>query len=144
MGPAGDNPAAGPIETLQTWNNEGVVRYLGPAEDIRPRMIRCSVYALPSWYHEGIPRTNMEALAMGKPVVTTDMPGCRETVVVGENGFPIPPGDEDALVDATKAILGDPSLAQETGAVSREPAVKKFRVEAVNRAFLDALSRTAH
>ena len=77
---------------------------------------------------------------MGKPVVMTDLPGCRETVVAGENGFPIPAGDEDALVDAMKAFLHDPSLAQTMGAVSRELAVKKFRVEAVNKAFLDALS----
>jgi len=71
------------------------------------------------------------------------MPGCRETVVAGENGFLIPPRDEGALVEAMEAFLRDPSLAQRMGAVSRELAVKKFRVEAVNKAFLDALSRTA-
>lgn len=143
MGPLDNNPAAIPLETLQAWNNEGAVQYLGPAEDIRPQMARCSVYVLPSWYREGIPRTNLEALAMGKPVVTTDMPGCRETVVPRENGFLIPAGDENALVDAMEEFLRDPSLSQRMGAASRELAVKKFRVEAVNRAFLDALSRNA-
>jgi glycosyltransferase involved in cell wall biosynthesis len=143
IGPVDDNPAAIPLETLQAWNDEGVVQYLGPVEDIRPQMARCSVYVLPSWYREGIPRTNMEALAMGKPVVTTDMPGCRETVVAGENGFLIATRDEDALVEAMEAFLRDPLLAQRMGAVSRELAVKKFRVEAVNKAFLDALSKTA-
>lgn len=143
MGPLDDNPAAIPHETLQAWNDEGVVQYLGPAADIRPQMARCSVYVLPSWYREGIPRTNLEALAMGKPVVTTDMPGCRETVVADKNGFLIQAGDEDALVDAMEAFLCDQSLTQRMGAASRELAVKKFRVEAVNRAFLDALSRNA-
>lgn len=139
LGPLDDNPNAIPAETLQEWNDEGATDYVGPADDIRPYLAQCSVYVLPSRYREGIPRTNLEALAMGKPIITTDMPGCRETVVPNCNGFMIAPGNLDALVSAMEAFLSNPSLAAEMGEESRKLALRKFRVEAVNKFFLDAI-----
>lgn len=140
LGPLDDNPKAIPEDKLREWDAEGAVRYLGPADDIRPYLARCSVYVLPSRYREGIPRTNLEALAMGKPIITTDMPGCRETVVPLRNGFMITPGDTDALVTAMDAFLMDRALAGRMGAESRKLALEKFRVEAVNRSFLEAIA----
>lgn len=140
LGPVDDNPAAIPLATLQAWDAEGVINYLGSVDDIRPEMAKCSVYVLPSRYREGIPRTNLEALAMGKPVVTTDMPGCRETVMPGINGFLIPPGDEEALERAMESFILDPSLAARMGRESRAMALKKFRVEIVNGTIIEALA----
>jgi len=139
VGPLDDNPAAIPAEILERWNSEGVIEYVGATHDVRSYLARCSVYVLPSFYREGIPRTNLEALAMGKPVVTTDMPGCRETVVDGENGILIPPRNEDALVEAMETFLKDPAIAIKMGAVSRKLAVDRFRSQTVHRLIIEAV-----
>lgn len=139
LGPLDDNPAAIPAEILERWNNEGAIEYAGGTDDVRSYLARCLVYVLPSFYREGIPRTNLEALAMGKPVITTDMPGCRETVLNGENGILIPPRNEDALVEAMESFLKDPAIAIEMGAVSRKLAVDSFRSEIVHRTIIDVI-----
>lgn len=139
VGPLDDNPKAIPEAKLREWQKEGIVDYVGSVDDVRPYLQRCSVYVLPSRYREGIPRTNLEALAMAKPVITTDMPGCRETVVAGSNGFIVEAGDLDALTKAMEEFLLDSCLATRMGKESRKLALQKFRVEAVNRYFLNAL-----
>lgn len=143
LGPLDDNPNAIPAKTLEKWNLEGAAEYLGPADDIRPYLAKCSVYVLPSQYREGIPRTSLESISMGKPIITTDMPGCRETVIPGVNGFMIPPGDLDALVNAMEMFLSNPSLAAEMGVESRKLALRNFRVEVVNKLFLDAIENAS-
>ena len=139
LGPLDDNPAAIPTEILERWNSEGAIEYVGAKDDVRSYLARCSVYVLPSFYREGIPRTNLEALAMGKPIITTDMPGCRETVLDGKNGILIPPRNEDALVEAMERFLTDPSIAIEMEAVSRKLAVERFRSDIVHRTIIDVI-----
>lgn len=139
LGPQDEIPNSIPADVLRGWDEEGCVCYLGPVDDIRPYLRRCSVYVLPSYYREGIPRTNLEALAMGKPIISTDMPGCRETVRDGVNGFLIPPRDEDALVRSMEKFLKDRKLAPRMGYPSRQLALDRFRLDIVNRAFIDAL-----
>ena len=90
---------------------------------------------LPS-YREGTPRTVLEAMAMGRAIITTDVPGCRETVVDGHNGYLVPPRDSKALSEAMGRFLDDPSLALEMGRRSREMAVEKYDVEKVNEVIL--------
>ena len=143
LGPCDDNPTSIPLKTLQKWDSEGDIRYLGSTTDIRPHMARCFVYVLPSHYREGIPRTNLEALAMGKALITTDMPGCRETVIPCVNGFLIPPRDEDALAEAMERFLKNPELAQSMGEASRKLALEHFRIEIVNRVLIDTLETPA-
>lgn len=84
------SPDAVPMAEVLTWQNDGVIQYLGEATDVRPLLAACHVY-VPS-HHEGMPRSVLEALATGRPILTTDVPGCRETVVVGET-----PGDKVAV-----------------------------------------------
>ena len=91
------NPAAVRPSALEPYLESGVVEYLGVEKDVRPALGSCDVFVLPSYYPEGTPRTVLEALAMGKPVITTDAPGCRETVVDGDNGYLIPIRDVTAL-----------------------------------------------
>lgn len=142
LGPVDDNPAAIPLETLKAWHARGAVEYLGSTDDVRPFLARCAVYVLPSYYREGIPRTNLEALAMGKPIITTAMPGCRETVEPNINGFLIPPRDEAALVEAMETFLKKPYLCREMGLRSRDMALRIFKKEEVDRKICAVLEGT--
>ncbi|HEV3106761.1 MAG TPA: glycosyltransferase family 4 protein [Trinickia sp.] len=87
LGPVGvDNPSAITLEDVQSWKSEGVIEYLGEAHDVRPCIANADCVVLPS-YREGVPRTLMEASAMGRPIVATDVPGCREVVADGVTGL---------------------------------------------------------
>lgn len=120
---------------LNKWVESGVIEYLGQLDDVRPAIVQTCVYVLPS-YREGTPRTVLEAMAMGRPVITTDAPGCRETVVDGENGFLVPTKDSDALASAMKRFVENPELVITMGQRSREIAVEKYDVHKVNRAIM--------
>ena len=93
--------------------------------------------AFPSWYREGLPKSVIEAEAIGRPVVTTDSVGCRDTVVDGHNGFMIPIKDSEALAAALKKLIDDPQLRQTMGKNAREFAVSKFDIEEVVKVHLD-------
>ena len=111
------------------------VENLGRLDDVRPAIAACSVYVLPS-YREGMPRSVLEAMAMGRAILTTDAPGCRETVVEGGNGLLVPPADAESLYRAMKRFVDEPALCASMGAASRLVAERKFDVRAVNRALL--------
>jgi glycosyltransferase involved in cell wall biosynthesis len=116
---------------------EGGVEYLGKMDDVRPAIADASVYVLPS-YREGTPRSVLEAMAMGRPIVTTDAPGCRETVVDGENGFLVPPREAAPLEAAMEKFILDRALIPAMGAKSRLLAECKYDVRAVNAALFEA------
>ena len=107
------------------------IDFKGRLEDVRTTIAECSVYVMPS-YREGTPRSVLEAMAMGRAIVTTDAPGCRETVRDGENGFLVPPRDADALYDAMMRFVRQPQLAAAMGPASRRLAEEKFDVRRVN------------
>lgn len=115
----------------------GGVEDLGQLADVRPAIAQASVYVLPS-YREGTPRTVLEAMAMGRAVITTDAPGCRNTVVDGENGLLVPVGDSDGLHAAMRRFVEEPGLAQRMGEASLRIAREKFDVDKVNAAILEA------
>jgi glycosyltransferase involved in cell wall biosynthesis len=115
----------------------GGVDWLGKMDDVRPAIADCNVYVLPS-YREGTPRSVLEAMAMGRAVVTTDAPGCRETVVEGVNGFLVPSRDSAALEKAMERFIDAPELAAQMGARSREIVELKYDVRTVNAALLEA------
>ena len=98
VGPEDPSPDGIPMEEVREWEASGLVEYLGATSDVRPFIADCHVFVLPS-YHEGMPRTVLEAMAMGRPILTTDVPGCRETVIPGENGYLVPRGDAIALAE---------------------------------------------
>lgn len=137
VGPLDTNPSGITQADLDAWQAEGVVEYLGSTTDVRPALAACHVFVLPS-YGEGVPRTVLEALATGRAVVTTDAPGCRETVVPGRNGLLIPTKDPAALAAAMRLFIDDPSLAQRMGEASLELARQKYDVRLVNRQMLEA------
>ena len=125
-------------DELLAWGQEGAIDYLGPLQDIRPALADCAVYVLPSYYREGTPRSVLEAMAMGRPIITTDMPGCRETVDDGVNGFLVPPRDPPALAAAMARFADSPDLIASMGAASAR-AEARYDVHGVNRTILDAL-----
>jgi glycosyltransferase involved in cell wall biosynthesis len=130
-----ENPDAIREQELNDWVSEGVVEYLGRLSDVRPAIADCTVYVLPS-YREGTPRTVLEAMAMGRPIITTDAPGCRETTVEGENGFLVPVKDVDKLAEVMLRFVHQPELASRMGARSRHIAEEKYDVNKVNAVML--------
>jgi glycosyltransferase involved in cell wall biosynthesis len=96
------------------------------------------VYVLPS-YREGLPLTVMEAMSMGRPVVTTDAPGCRETVVDGDNGFLVPVGDAAALARAMERFILEPEMIAKMGNRGREIAEEKYDVHKVNAVIMKTM-----
>ena len=122
-----------PLATLQPFLDEGSVSYAGEQEDVRPWLARCSVFVLPS-YREGTPKANLEAMASGRAVITTDAPGCRETVRDGENGFLVPVRSVDAICEKMEWFLAHPREAAAMGLKGREMAEQIFDVRKVNAA----------
>jgi glycosyltransferase involved in cell wall biosynthesis len=128
-------PDAVSPEEAESWS--GAVDFLGKLEDVRPAIAQARVYVLPS-YREGTPRSTLEALAMGRPVVTTDAVGCRETVNEGVNGFRVPVRDVNSLAEAMERFILEPELADTMGRESRLLAERRFDVHSVNAGILEA------
>lgn len=120
------------------WHAAGSVIWHGHLEDVRGEIAKSHVYVLPS-YREGTPRTVLEAMAMGRPIITTDAPGCRQTVVSGHNGFLVPVRHPEALAEAMERFLVDPSLIPSMGARARQMCENIFDVHLVNSTMLSAI-----
>ena len=123
---------------VQRWHDAGDIVWHGALNDVRPSIAAAHVYVLPS-YREGTPRTVLEAMSMGRAIVTTDAPGCRETVQDGENGFLVPTQDVASLADAMRRFLNTPELMTTMGASARKVAVEKYDVRKVNDAMILAM-----
>lgn len=130
-----DNPDAIGQHELDDWVRAGTIELLGRLSDVRPAIAESSVYVLPS-YREGTPRTVLEAMAMGRPVITTDAPGCRETVVDGDNGFLVPVKAVEELASVMVRFIENPELAGKMGLRSRLVAEAKYDVNQVNEFML--------
>ncbi len=133
-----ENPDAIAQSELDAWVASGCIEFIGRLADVRPAIVSSAVYVLPS-YREGTPRTVLEAMAMGRPIITTDTPGCRETVAEGDNGFLVPVRSVDGLVAAMQRFLDDPTLAARMGARSRQIAEEKYDVHKVNEMMLSEM-----
>lgn len=134
-----DNPTGISKEELAQWSSEGVIELLPETRDVRPYLEAATVFTLPSYYREGLPRTILEALSAGRPVVTTDLPGCRDAIEHGTNGLLVPPRDPQALADAILEILDDPEKLAAMSSAAREIAERKYDVRRVNAALIDVM-----
>ncbi|VVT22523.1 Glycosyl transferase [Sphingomonas sp. EC-HK361] len=134
--PETENPTGYSAEEIAGWQADGLITLLPETRDVRPHIATAHIFVLPSFYREGLPRTILEALSMGRPVVTTDMPGCREPIREGENGFLVPPKDAAALAEAMARFIDQPALVTRMGAAARETAIAIYDVERVNRQLL--------
>ena len=136
VGSIDENPSSISKKELQDKIDSGHINYYGQLKDVRPAIAESSVYVLPS-YREGTPRTVLEAMAMGRPIITTNAPGCRETVIEGENGYLVPIKCVDSLVDAILNFIENPKLVDEMGINSRKIAEQKYDVKKVNKQLLN-------
>lgn len=124
------------------WAKAGDVIWHGSQTDVRPFLADCHIFVLPSAYREGTPRTILEAMATGRPIITTDAPGCRETVTDGVNGYLIPTRSVDALTAAMQRFVTTPGLTDEMAARSLEVAREKYDADKVAAVMLDAMGVT--
>ncbi|WP_353227318.1 glycosyltransferase family 4 protein [Pseudomonas qingdaonensis] len=134
-----DNPDAINKAELDAWIEEGTLSYLGRMTDVRPAIAGSSVYVLPS-YREGTPRTVLEAMAMGRPVITTNAPGCRETVQDGLNGYLVAVKSVDELAAAMFNFVNNPERVDSMGQAARDLAVEKYDVRKVNEIMLQEMN----
>lgn len=126
---------------VDSWEHDGTLRYLGEAADVRPYLARATAVVLPS-YREGMPRSLLEAAAMGRPLIATDVPGCTEIARAGENAFLCAPRDARSLADAMLALLGlDADARAAMGRRSRTIAEREFDVSVVEARYLEAIAR---
>ena len=131
VGPYDSNPSALREEDLKPYIDEEVVEYFGEQSDVIPYLAQCSVYVLPS-YREGTPKTVLEAMACFRAVITTDAPGCRETVVDGENGYLVSVKDVASLIEKMKYLIENPEKIEEMAKNGRRIVEQKFDVKKVN------------
>lgn len=123
---------------VEQWVADGIIEWPGHVR-VRPWLAQASVFVLPSYYREGVPRSIQEAMASGRPIITTNAPGCRETVVDGENGYLVPPRNVEALVLAMRKFIDRPASIVEMGEKSRRYAEQKFDVRTINATMINAM-----
>jgi glycosyltransferase involved in cell wall biosynthesis len=125
------NPASVHADQLQAWVQEGVIEWWGWRENMTDVYAQASIVCLPSYYREGLPKTLIEAAACGRPIVTSNMPGCREVVRHGENGLLVPVRDSSALASALKQLILNSELRCAMGVRGREIAEKEFLMSSI-------------
>jgi glycosyltransferase involved in cell wall biosynthesis len=124
------NPTAVPEETLRAWHREGVVEWWGTSDDMPAVLAQASVVVLPS-RREGLPKVLLEAAASGRPMIATDVPGCREVVRHGKTGLLVPMDDDRALAEAIESLLASAAIRRRYGAAARAMAEREFAQEIV-------------
>ena len=130
LGPPESGLGGVDLARIHRWEAEGRLEYLGETRDVRPYIAAAHVLVLPSW-REGTPTSVMEAMSMGRPAIVTDVPGCREVVRDGVNGWLTPPRDPEALARAMERFVADPEAIARMGAAGRERALAEFDAETV-------------
>jgi glycosyltransferase involved in cell wall biosynthesis len=123
-------------ELLTSLSSEPGVEWLGPVDDVREVWRRAAIAVLPSTYGEGVPKALLEAAACARPIVATDIPGCREVVRPGETGTLVPPRDVDQLATALAALAGDPAQRASMGRAGRALVERDFAEEIIAREML--------
>ena len=138
-----DTPNSVDLNTIERFSDEGFVHYHGHCSHIQEMLREMDVIVYPSWYREGVPRALLEALSVGLAVITTDMPGCRETVEQEVNGWMIQPKSQQCLNDAITKALENPQKLIEMSFNSRRLAENRFNVNHVNAIIVELLSSVA-
>jgi glycosyltransferase involved in cell wall biosynthesis len=139
--PPAHNRASVPRAKIEAWVAEGLIEWWGYRSDMAQVYAECHIVCLPSYYREGVPLTLLEAAACGRPIVTTDMPGCREVVRHGDNGLLVSPRAPAALAEAIRTLAGDAARRVEMGRRGRQRAVAEFALDHVVAATLAVYER---
>lgn len=138
VGPYDSNPSALKPDELKVYIDNGIIEYFGEQKDVRPYISQCSIFVLPS-YHEGTPKTVLEAMAMGRPIITTNTTGCKETVIHGKNGYLVEVKDVKGLIEEIEHLISNPEKSKEMGTNSLKIVKEKFDVRIVNRVIMTTM-----
>ena len=138
-----ENPYGLSKQELEDLINEDIIIYPGFVNNVTDHVADSAVFVLPSYYREGVPRSTQEAMAIGRPVITTDVPGCRETVIDGVNGFLVPKWNVDAFVEKMCYFIENPNQINRMGYASYTIACEKFDVNTVNRKLFNIMGLDA-
>lgn len=141
VGGVDTNPGSLTSDEVQAWHDAGLVTWRGKVDDVRPHLWQSDVFVLPS-YREGLPRSTQEAMAAGLAIITTDAPGCRETIVDGENGILVRVRSATDIAEAMIHYAKEPHLAAKHGMASRKLAEQRFDVRIINQYMSEALLGT--
>lgn len=144
LGATGTDAGSVSKAEVAAWQNEGTLEYLGLADDVRSHVAAADCIVLPSYYREGIPRSLLEATAMGRPIITTDSIGCREVVIDGLNGFLCRPRDALDLARAMFRFVNLPEAARSAlGMAGRQRAEQEFDEKLVVSTYLEIIDHSA-
>lgn len=135
VGPEDPSPDGITLCEVEAWHKAGTINYHGGTDDVRPFIEQSNIFVLPS-YHEGMPRTVLESMSMGRPILTTNVPGCKETVVNGENGWLVEKANVEQLAEKMIWFVENQQDWQRMGDKSKIMAIEKFDVHKVNKAIL--------
>ena len=138
VGPFDSNPSALKEEELKPYIDENIIEYFGEQKDVRPYLAQCNVFVLPS-YREGTPKTVLEAMASYKAIITTDVPGCKETVINGKNGYLVPAREFTELAEKMVELYENPSLINEMALKGRKMAEDTFDVKKINNIIVSTM-----
>lgn len=138
VGPADPNPTGIKLEDIQSYIDEGIIDYYGEQADVRPFLEDAAVVVLPS-YREGVPHTILEAMAIGRAILSTDVPGCRETVQEGINGFLVPVKDSKSLANKMIWMIENKEAVHKMGEESFKISKHKFEVTKVNEIIVNTM-----
>ncbi|WML46678.1 glycosyltransferase family 4 protein [Neobacillus sp. PS3-34] len=128
-----------PKKIFQAYVDQKTVCYLGEASDVRPHIENSSVFVLPSYYREGLPRSIVESMAMGRPIITTDNVGCRDTVINGENGYLVPTHNPNLLAEKMELLIKDSELRENMGSKSWEICKQKYDGNMINNILVNEM-----
>lgn len=138
VGPYDSNPTAVKPEDIKPYIDDGIVVFHGEQKDVQPFYKAASAFVLPSYYGEGTPKSALEAMSTGRPLIVADAVGCREVVKEGGNGFLVRPRDPSRIASAMTHLIEEPGLKERMGLESRKMAETSFDVRKVN----DLICRT--
>lgn len=141
IGAPDQSPSAIDLDQLHDLHEKKVIVYHGKQKKVPEFLYNSDIFVLPTFYREGIPRSILEALSVGMPIITTDSPGCRETIIKDENGILIEPQNLESLVEAMRYFLENPAEIEKMGVKSRQYAEKKFDVHIINKKLISLVSK---
>ena len=136
-GPDPGNPSSIPEDELRTWSKVQGVQVLGHVEDVRPVIASCHAMLLPALGGEGLPRALLEGAAMKKPLIASDIAGCREVVIPGKTGILVPPGDCAALCQAMVSLAADPMLQRKLGEAAHVHVIENLSAPRIREAHVE-------
>ena len=129
-----------PLDEIKDWENKRILNWIGKVDDVRSYLTLCHVFVLPS-YREGTPRTVLEAMATGRPIITTNVPGCRHLIEKNKNGILIPPKSVKSLIDAMKLFIDKKVNLENMGNISYEFVKEQFDVYKVNKKIIEEIEK---